>query len=117
MSEDFDINFEEVTGYDSDAESITSDIYEDHSLDDWIVNINKFSDFENIHYTLGSNDTDVYENTNEFVNSIISANNNLRKSITSLRLLADIHNPDDPSDIRYSQNIRFEIEDLKIVKN
>ena len=112
MSEDFDINFEEVTGYDSDAESITSDIYEDHSLDDWIVNINKFSDFENIHYTLGSNDTDVYENTNEFVNSIISANNNLR-NITSLRLLADIHNPDDPSDIRYSQNIRFEIEDLK----
>ena len=51
--EDFDKSFEEEdVEDDSDNESVISDIYEDHSLDDWISGTNKFKEFENACYTL-----------------------------------------------------------------
>ena len=112
MSEYFKF-IEEDVDEESDNESVISDTYEDRTLDNWTVGINRFSEFENIYYTLENNTLiNTYKDANEFVNSIISAYNSLR-SVTSIRLQADIHNPDDPSDIRYGQNIRFETEDFK----
>ena len=88
------------------------DVDEDYSLNDWITNVNKFTEFEVIYYTLKSGTpTNAYNNANEFVGSILSTYNSLR-SLTSIRVTADIHNPDDSSDTRYGQNIRFEIEDF-----
>ena len=105
MSEFFKFDREKIEE-DSDNESVVSDIEEDHILDDWRKVSNEFSDFEIVQYTLGKTHEGLYENTSEFVNTILSEYNN-SKYITSIRLIADIHNPDDPSDTRYGQNTKI----------
>ena len=112
MSEYFKFNIEDVDE-ESDTESIISDEEEvEHHLEDWRRNDNRFTEFEVNQYTLGRESSrEIYKNPVEFTNSIISAYNSLR-FVTSIRLQADIHNPEDPSDTRYSQNIRFEMEDF-----
>ena len=115
MSEEFDINFEEVTEHESDTESIISDIEEEYPLDDWREGSNKFNEFEILYYNLVSNILpDTYSKIS-FIESIATAYKNSR-NITSLRLLADIYNPDDSNDTRYSQNIRFEVENFANTK-
>ena len=103
---------DETVDDESDNESITSDNEYDYSLEGWRKVTNSFNDFETVHYTLEDESyTSTRGRTEEFIASIITANNSLR-SVTSIRLLADIHNPDDPTDTRYSQNIRFETEEF-----
>ena len=112
MSKYFKFSREDVDE-ESDSESIISEDEIDFSLDDWFKNTNSFSEFETVYYSLKpSVPENTYEDSDSFSNLITSALRNLR-DVTSVRLIADIHNPDDPSDTRYGQNIRFEIESLE----
>ena len=110
MSEHFKFTKEDVDD-ESDIESVMSD-NEDYPLENWSSITNKFSDFEISQYSIkDSSLLETYKNPQELIGSIMTAYNSLRDA-TSLRLLADIHNPDDPSDTRYSHNIRFEMENF-----
>ena len=63
MSEYFKFNIEDVNE-ESDTESVTSDIEEDYTLDDWDSGTNRFNEFENIYYTLRQTvSTNIYSNS------------------------------------------------------
>jgi hypothetical protein len=96
--------------YDSDAESVMSLDEVNTSLDDWIPGSNVFDSFEFRNYSLKTTAVEErYENSSVFVNTVISELKNIRFA-TAVRLLADIHDLENEEDVRWSQNIRYEID-------
>ncbi|PIA12566.1 hypothetical protein COEREDRAFT_90171 [Coemansia reversa NRRL 1564] len=99
--------------YDSDLESVISDGGdESFVLEDWQAGVNTFDAFEFRYYTLKRDELVArYEEVGVFVDTIFSG---LRRfdNVTAVRLLADIHDLDNDEDIRWSQNIRFELSNF-----
>ena len=99
--------------YDSDLESVISDDGdESFVLEDWQTGVNTFDAFEFRYYTLKKDELTVkYEEVSVFVDTIFSG---LRRfdNVTAVRLLADIHDLGNDEDIRWSQNIRFELSNF-----
>ena len=106
---DFDFDFKAIDE-DSDVESIISDDGDDSfMLEDWRSGTNSFDAFEFKYYTLTDNLVEKYEKDNvAFVNTIFKALSR-NDHVTAVRLLADIHDLDKNEDVRWSQNIRFEL--------
>jgi hypothetical protein len=111
-SDIFNFDFEQVDD-DSDLESIISEDEDDSFiLEDWQAGANSFDAFEFRYYSLRKDELlSKYEDDNVFVNTILSG---LRRfnNVTSVRLLADIHDLDNEEDIRWNQNIRFELSNF-----
>lgn len=108
---DSDFDFPLEAHSESDNESVYSEEGNDGDmilLDDWHVASNQFDSFEIRSYTLRSIASQQYENDILFVDSVMMARR-LNENATAIRLLADIHDPDDEESTRWSQNIRFEL--------
>jgi hypothetical protein len=109
MEDPFDFKERE---YDSDAESVCSDEDEEEIFNDWRCDISSFDKFEFRHYTLKDDGlASEYENNAAFASAILSGIGDNRY-ITAVRLLADIYDLDDEENIRWSQSIRFELENF-----
>ena len=109
----YNFDFEPIED-DSDVESIISDEDENDTfmLADWQTGTNIFSSFEFRHYTLKKDElASKYENDIAFANTILAALNRL-EHVTSIRLSADVYDLDSEEDIRWSQNIRFELSNF-----
>ena len=93
----------------SDVESVFSDDDSFVTFDDWKTFVNSSDKFEFRVYTL--NDPELvsrYQGNELFVNTILSGSRNM-VDMTSIRLLADVYDNDEEDNIRWGQNIRFEI--------
>lgn len=100
----------EERDYDSDEESVISNEEINTFMDDWNQGTNTFDSFEFKYYSLKNTATEErYNDDLVFVNTVVSELKNQR-CVTSIRLLADIHDLDDEENIRWSQNIRYEID-------
>jgi hypothetical protein len=109
MEDPFDFKERE---YDSDDESVYSDEDDDEIFDGWMCNVSSFDKFEFRHYTLKVGSlASRYQNNAAFASAILSGIKDNR-FITAVRLLADIHDLDSEEDIRWSQNIRFELDNF-----
>lgn len=97
----------------SDVESVFSDDDSFVTFDDWKTFVNSFDKFEFRVYTL--NDPELvsrYQDNELFVNTILSGSRNM-VDMTSIRLLADVYDNDEEDNIRWGQNIRFEISNFE----
>lgn len=115
-SDDFNpYGFVERT-YDSDEESVTSIDDVDIFLDDWIQGSNRFDSFEFRYYTLDPTvPEEGYNDDSLFVETIMSGLRELR-CVTAVRLLADIYDLNNEEDVKWSQNIRYEIDQFSTLE-
>jgi|GEM_PF-4095917 len=97
----------------SDTESVFSDDDSFITFDDWKVFVNSFDKFEFRAYTLIDPELVArYQDNELFVNTILSGSKNMI-DMTSIRLLADIYDNDEEDNIRWGQNIRFEVSNFE----
>lgn len=107
-----DYELEYIAEHDDNASIASESDDVSFLLDDWFTGVRHFDSFEFRYYNLRSAvPRNIYTNNIAFVDAIFTAlNRNQNDNVTAVRLLADIHDLEDEENIRWNQNIRFEID-------